>query len=171
MDILSWISLRWLVFAHVLSAVALFAVHAPSIAAMLMLRRPKHDEALRAILHMSQISTGATWAAWAALGITGALLASIEHAWRATWVWSSVIVLVLVTGSMSPLAARAFNELRGALGAAWFDGRRMQPATGIVDAASRDAALDRIRRRVPVVLTIGTLGAVVLVWLMVYKPA
>jgi hypothetical protein len=169
-DTLSWLPVRWLVFAHALAAFAFLLVHGPSIAAMLMLRRERSLPAVRALLEMSRNASGWSWTAWALLALTGGLLAAIEHAWRETWVWSSIVVLVVVSGLMSPLAARAFNEARGAAGLPWFDGKRMRPA-GPADEAALAPALDRIRRRSLPTLALGAAGAVALVWLMTYRPA
>lgn len=167
---LSWLPLRWLVFLHVLSAFAFLLVHGPSIAAMLMLRREREPGAVRALLDMSRHASGWMWAAWSLLALTGALLASVQHAWRSTWVWGSVVVLVVVTGAMSPLAANAFNQARSAAGLPWFDGRRIHPA-GPPDPAAVEKALATVRARTPFTVALGVAGAVALVWLMTYKPA
>jgi uncharacterized membrane protein len=168
-DALAWIPIRWLVFLHVLSAFAFLLFHGPSIFAMMLLRRERDVAKVRALLEMSRYASGLSWASWAFLALTGALLTLIEHTWKLPWVWGSLLVLVFVTGVMSPLAASAFNHARGAVGLPWFDGKRMQPA-GPGDPAAVGPALDRIRARAPLVLAIGTAGALALVWLMSYKP-
>lgn len=169
-DALAWIPLRWLVFAHVLSAFAFLLVHGPSIFAMMLLRRERELARVQALLDMSRYASGLSWAAWGFVALTGGLLAFKEHTWSLPWVWGSLVVLVLVTGSMSPLAANAFNHARGAAGLPWFDGKRLHPG-GAPDPAALPGALDRIRRRAPLVLAIGTVGALALIWLMVYKPS
>ena len=168
-DHLGWVPLRRLVFAHALAAFAFLLVHGPSIAAMLLLRRERDPGAVRAILDMSRNASGWAWAAWALLALTGGLLAAIEHAWRSTWVWGSVVVLVVVSGLMSPLAAHAFNEARGAAGLPWFDGKRVRPG-GEPDPAALDRALAVVRARTPATVALGVAGALALVWLMTYKP-
>jgi len=158
-----------LVVLHVLAAFAFVLLHGPSVFAMLALRRERELAKVQALLTMSRSASGWSWAAWAFLALTGALLSLAEHSWRAPWVWGSVIVLVLVTGSMSPLAASAFNHAREAAGLPWFDGKG-ERAPLPADPRALDAALDRIRARAPIVMAIGAGGIVALVWLMVVRP-
>lgn len=164
-----WVPLRWVVLAHVLSAFAFLVLHAPSMAAMLRLRRERDPAAVRALLEMSRAASGWAWAAWAFLAGTGAALATLEHAWTRPWVWGSVVVLVLVSGLMSPLAAQAFNEARHAAGLPWFDGKGVRPA-GTADPEALARALDVVRRRALGVALLGAAGLAVLTWLMVARP-
>lgn len=170
-DILGWVPLRWLVLLHVLAAFAFVLLHGPSAYAMARLLREREPARVAALLDMSGAATPASWAALAFLGLTGLLLASMEHVWSLPWAWGSVVVLLVASFSMSWLAARPFNHARGALGLRWFDGRRQQPATGVVDLAAFEAALAMVRARTPATLVLGTLGLVALVWLMVARPA
>jgi hypothetical protein len=159
--------LRWLVFVHVASAVAFLAAHAPSVAAMLMLRRERDPAAAKPLLEMSRKSAGWMFAALALLALSGAALATAERAWPRPWVVASIVVLVVVGGSMSPLAARPLNEVRIAMGlphtAPRYKGVPPEPS-------AVGPALDRVARRTPLVMALGTLGALALVWLMAYKP-
>ncbi|HWH09187.1 MAG TPA: hypothetical protein VNX21_08305 [Candidatus Thermoplasmatota archaeon] len=164
-----WLPLRWLVLLHVLGAFAFFLVHGVSAAVLLRLRSEREPAAVAALLRASGAANGWTWAAWGLLALTGGLLAATLHAWREPWVWGSVVVLVVVTGLMSPLAARAFNEARHAAGLPWFDGKGVRPA-GPVDPVALEAALATIRRRALPVTLLGAAGAVALVWLMVMRP-
>ena len=103
------------------------------------------------------------------LALTGALLATIEHTWSRPWVWGSVVVLGVVSGAMSPVAARAFNEVRSAAGLPWFDGKGMR-APQPLDAAALERALAVVARRAWPTFAWGAAGAAVLVWLMTYRP-
>ena len=159
-----------LVLLHVLSAFAFVLLHGPSVVAMMLLRRERELGRVQLLLGLSRDAAGWSWAAWGVLTLTGALLALAEHTWTRPWVWGSAVVLVLITGAMSPLAARAFNEARHAAGLPYFDGRGIQPARP-ADPRALAAALDTIRARSVPVLLIGVVGLVALVWLMVAKPA
>lgn len=161
--------LGWLVLAHVLAAFAFAILHGPSIAAMWMLRHERELPKVQTLLMLSRRSSEFSWIGWTALATTGGLLAATEHTWRAPWVWGSAVVLIVVTGIMSPLAARAFNEARSAAGLPWFDGRGVQPPAP-VDAPRLAVALADIRRRSVPILLVGVLGLAALVWLMVEKP-
>lgn len=161
--------LRWLVLAHVVSAFALLVAHAPSMAIMMRLRRERDPGAMRALLDLSRAATAATWAAWGFLAATGALLAALEHAWGAPWAWGSALVLLLVSGAMSPLAAQPMNQLRFSLGLPYWGGRPHQE-DGAQPPADIDAARAALARRAPWVMAIGLAGALALLWLMVLRP-
>lgn len=167
---LGWVPLRALILLHVLSAFAFLLAHGPSIAVMLRLRKERDPRVVSALLDTSRQWSQASWGAWAFLALTGALLASVEHAWGKPWVWGSVVVLVLVTGLMSPLAANVMNHARAAAGLRYFDGRRMHPGGEPLDQAALDAALEKVRARTWPVMILGVVGTVVLVWLMTWKP-
>lgn len=158
-----------LVLLHVLSAFLFVLAHGPSIFAMVALARERELAKVQALLAMSRSASGFSWGAWGFLALTGGLLAATEHTWSEPWVWGSIIVLVLVTGSMSPLAANAFNHAREAGGLPWFDGKGVR-APRSVDPATLQEALDRIRRRMPLVMAIGAIGLVALVALMMLRP-
>lgn len=164
----AWIPL--LVLTHVLAAFLFVLLHGPSVLAMWRLRRERATARAAALLDMSGVASGASWAAVAFLVVSGAALASTEHVWAQAWVWASAVLLVVVSLSMSLLAARPFNEARHALGLRWFDGARRQPETGLVDEAAFARALAMIRVRAPAVMGIGIAGLTALVWLMVRRP-
>lgn len=163
-------ALPWLVLAHVLGAFFFVLVHGASVYAMWQLRREREPARAAALLDLSSAATSASWNAFGALALSGLAVALAEHTWREPWVWGSALLLVAIALSMSILAARPFNHARHALGLKWFDGRRTQPETRIVDAAAFEAALARIRARVPLVMAIGVVGLALLVWMMVARP-
>lgn len=158
-----------LVVLHVLSAFAFVLVHGPSIAAMFALRHERELARVQALLEMSRRWSAYSWGAWVFLAGTGALLAFAGHRWGAPWVWGSAVVLVLVSGIMSPLAARRFNEARACAGLPWFDGKGVRPP-GIVQPEGLRKALADIRDVTPVVTAIGAVGLALLVGLMVLRP-
>lgn len=159
-----------LVLVHVLSAFAFVLVHGPSVFALWALRRERDPARVAALLDASRAASSATWAASAAVGTTGLLLAAIQHAWRLSWVWGSIALFVLLAISMSLLGARPFNHARHALGLRWFDGSRSRAPTGVVDAAALEDALRMVRARAPALMATGLVGLAALVLLMVAKP-
>lgn len=163
-------ALPTLVLLHVLAAFFFVLVHGPSVYAMWQLRRERDPVRAGALLDLSSAATGATWNAFGALALTGILVALAEHTWRLRWVWGSAVLFVAVSVSMSLLGARPMNHARGALGRKWFDGKRTQPETGIVDAPAFERATAMILARAPYVMIIGVGGLAGLVWLMVARP-
>src|SRR5688500_3700605 len=105
---------RPLALLHVLSAFAFVLLHGPTAFVAWRLRTERDPARVAALLDLSGSASAASWAALVALGLTGAALASAEHAWSLPWVWGSVVVLLAVSASMSLLGARPFNEARSA---------------------------------------------------------
>ena len=169
-DWLDWLPLRWLVFFHVLSAIAFLVTHAPSTMAMLKLRRERDAAAVRALLVTSRTANIASLASLGTLVTTGALLATLENLWNEPWLWISILILVGISVSMSPMAARALNEVRYVLCLPYAGSDAPRPTGAPLDEAALHVALERVARLAPLVVTVGTLGTVALVWLMVYRP-
>lgn len=162
--------LRWIVLVHVLAAFAFALLHGPSVFAMFMLRSERELAKVQALLMISRRSSELSWIAWGLLALSGAALAAAEHAWSRPWVWGSIVVLVLVSGIMAPLASRAFNEARHAAGLPYFDGKGVRAPVPPV-RADLAAALATIRARTPALTAIGVGGLAILVWLMVARPS
>lgn len=159
-----------LVLVHVLSAFAFALVHGPSVYVLWALRTEQDPARMGALLDLSRRSNGGSWVAYMALGLSGLALALVEHTWREPWVWASAILLVLLTLAMSAMGARAFNHARHALGLAWFSGRGVEAATGVVDGPLLEDARRRIRGSAPALVLLGSVGLGLLVWLMVRRP-
>lgn len=168
----AWIgpALPALVTLHAIAAFLFILVHGPSVYAMWTLRTERDPARVATLLDLSGSAILHTWIAVALLATTGAALAAATHAWREPWVWGSAILLVGVSASMSLMASRPFNHARHALGLRWFDGRRGQPATGLVDAPAVERALAMVRARAPATLAIGLIALAAMVWLMVARP-
>jgi hypothetical protein len=160
---------RWIVLAHVLFAILFLAAHAPSVVAMVLLRRERDPGAVRSLLSMSRVSTLVSIQGLYGAILTGVLLATMERAWSQPWVWGAVVLLVALSVAMGPLGTRVLNEARIAAGLPWTDGVRKR-AAGPADGPALEIALAKIARRMPWTMALGILGALALVALMVLKP-
>jgi divalent metal cation (Fe/Co/Zn/Cd) transporter len=144
----------WLKFLHLFGLGAFLLGHGVSAGASLMLRRPLADAMKGALL---QVSMRANYVALPGLGvllITGVLMGFLGSWWHWGWIWTAIAVLVAVMVVMSAQSV-PYHSARDAVGA-------NKPA------AELEGQLQRAR---PVALAIiGTLGLVVLIFLMVFKP-
>lgn len=159
---------RWIVFAHVLSALAFMATHGVSIALCFRIRRARTLEAARPILEFSAAMLGLMYGTFALVAISGLAAGIWGEWWRNGWFWASVVLLAAMVAGMAYFGANAFNAVRRAAGLPHFgEGRRPQPALP-PDLPAMLAAIDATR---PAVLAIVGLGGVaVLTWLMMFKP-
>ena len=93
--------------------------------------------------------------------VGGAGAASVNGLWAQPWVWASVVVLVVVIGAMYGVGSRYYMRLRQLLA-----GRNGEPPIG------DEALAIYLDSRVPDILGgIGAVGLLVLIGLMVLKPA
>jgi amino acid transporter len=148
-----------IVLAHVLTAFAFVFAHGTSFFTIARLRRERHPDQLRLLLDVSKSSLNVANLAGIALILLG-IWAGIEGGWwnnGRMWLWTAVIVLIIVIVLMTVLISRHTYPLRDALakepGPSPDDLERMlstsQPMIGSV---------------------VGSLGPVVIIWLMMTKP-
>lgn len=158
----------WVVFGHIIAVILAFAAHGVSAFVMFRLRTERDRGRLAAILELSAGSltiAGILLLVATVLGIAAAVMG--DH-FAKFWPWAAIIVLVVVFGSMTPLAAIPMNKVRAAL-AVGVPGD-LTGATAGSGGTDEElaAALARIRPEIPAV--IGVAGIVVLAWLMRAKP-
>jgi hypothetical protein len=155
----------WLVFVHVLGAFGFAVSHGVSAAVALRLRHEREVERVRALLELSQLATGGMYVALLVLlagGITATFIAGL---WGRGWIWASIATLVLVMGFMYARASRYYGELRGSAGLVNYQRRDAPIAT---DPAEMTRLL--ASPRAMELAAVGTLGLVVILWLMFFKP-
>ncbi len=164
---------RWIVLAHVLSALAFMAAHGGSIAVSFKLKASKSADDVRHLLGLSAYTVNAMYVTFAAVALTGLVAGVWLSWWRTGWFWVSVVVLIGIAYAMVPLAMQPFHRLRFAIGEPYMgdppaENRRKQPGTGQLDQAAMEQALAELRPRLLALIAFG--GVAVLVWLMSFKP-
>lgn len=149
----------WLVFVHLIGLVVFAVAHGASVFMAFRIRSTRDPGVIASHLETSRLAIGPMYIGLLLLGIGGLGAAWNANLLLATWVVWSYIVLVVVLGTMYAVASRHYMGLRELLG----DG------TAPVDTAALGASLDN--RRPELLVVVGTVGLVLLVWLMVLKPA
>jgi hypothetical protein len=130
--------------------------------------RGEHERArVIALLEVSQISNGVMYVGLVLL-LAGGIAAGIVGQWFGQlWLWAAIGVLFVLLAAMYSIASPYYGQLRGRLGQPGYLPKGT-PATPVSDAEL--VALLRSRR--PEALTaVGVIGLLVIVWLMVFKPA
>ena len=151
---------QWFVFIHLVGLVLFVFAHGASAFTTFQIRTMRDPDVISGYLRLSQEGTRAGYVGLVLLLIGGAGAASINGFWSELWVWGSVIVLIAVLVVMYAVGAPYYMRLRELL--AGEDGQ--PPISGDALAAYLDS------RRPDILGGVGTLGFVVLVWLMVMKP-
>ena len=158
----------WVVVAHVAAVILSLGAHGASAFAMFRVRRETDRTRMAAILEVSSSSLAAAGIGLLVAIVLGIVAAVMGGQFSRFWPWAAIIVLVIVIGSMTPLAAIPMGNLRRALGLA-VQGDKKGDAPRIPGTDEEvAAALGRIRPELPA--AIGVTGVVVLTWLMEAKP-
>ena len=158
----------WLVLVHVVASFIFILGHGVSVFVMFRARREPDRARLGTLLDLSLSSQVVTYGALLVALLAGLVAAISGDHFARGWPWATIVVVLLVGGVMTPLAAIPLNALRRALG---------QPIgkdtkQGIVPHPLPDADVVTLQARLrpELVSAIGLAGLVVLIWLMQAKP-
>jgi hypothetical protein len=160
------------VFLHIAGVFAFLIAHGASANVAWQLRRmsnaPVNVEArerLCALLELSQSSAGLLYGALFLILLSGIAGGFMGHWWGRGWIWTALGVLVLTVILMFARGVTYFEQLRMAIGLPG-RGTRTPPPPKSPDEV---AALLKSPRPLEV-SAIGSLGLLVLLGLMVFKP-
>jgi uncharacterized membrane protein len=161
----------WVVLVHVISVILFFVAHGTSMAVAFRLRRERDPARVRALLDLSSWTLGVPAIIAVLIGLlTGILAGFLGGWWGAGWIWTSLVIFVVVGGLMTPLVAARLNRMRAAAGTV------AQPAfaarKGAEVPAGDPAELDRLLDEWnPIPAAAMGFGALlVILWLMLLKP-
>ena len=166
MDLTPYIG--WIIFIHVLAAFVFAAGHGVSIFAAFQVRRETDRARIAALLDVSALSLAAAGTALIVLLVTGILAGIVLQSFGRTWIWVSLVLLVVIGGLMTPLGIGHFNRIRMALGLRTRTLKEADPDP--VPASDADLAAILTSRRPEQLLVIGGGGFVVILWLMMFRP-
>ena len=161
----------WIVFIHAAGVLLFFIAHGASMAVAFRVRRERDPARVRALLELSAWSV-TLWPSIALIiGIAAGIAAGIMggHFGR-LWIWLSLVLLIVVSGVMTPMAAMRFNAVRAAAGIAVTPpfSRRPPPDPPAPDEVELRRLLDAWNP-IPTA-AIGLGGFLVILWLMFLKP-
>ena len=156
------------VVAHVSAVIFALSAHGVSMFAMFRIRRETDRGRIGAILDLSAGSIGVAGVGLLVAVILGITASLMQGQFSRFWPWASIVVLVIVAGTMTPLAAAPMTRVRHALGLRVPGDRTGETAGSPGTDEELAAALAAVRPELPTL--IGAIGVVVLVWLMRAKP-
>jgi hypothetical protein len=160
----------WIVFVHVLAAFAFVLAHGVSMFVADRVRRERTHERVAAMLDLSAYTLPVMYGSLVVLVLAGILAGMVGGHFARLWIWLAIAILVVEIAAMYALAASYYGRLREAIGQAR-PARRGQPAPSTpVPVSSEELGSLLASRRVDEISLVGTLGLVVIIWLMVVKP-
>jgi predicted integral membrane protein DUF2269 len=156
----------WIVLLHVVGAFVFVLSHGASAWMALLLRRERDRARISALLDLSTASIGGTYVGLLLLLIGGIWAGIYGGHFGRGWIWAAIGLLVVVLVVMYAVATPYFIRLRAAVG---MGARGTPPDPGMI-ASDEDLAALAAKAPVLVLLAVGTVGLVLILWLMVIKP-
>jgi len=156
----------WWVFLHILGAFAFAFGHGASGLAAFRIRATRDPAQVRMLLDLSSMALGVTYVGLLLLLVGGIAAGLAGDHFSSGWIWAALVILVLIIVAMYAMATPFYGQMRVAAGA-----RPKNPKIDpnpVVDQAALDALAGS--NRPAVLLAIGTIGFVLILWLMVIKP-
>jgi hypothetical protein len=142
--------------------------HFVSVVVLLLIQRQRDPSTLRRLLTVSRQSLLVALIGLA-LWFLGGVVAGFSGNWWTSgrlWIWASLVLAIAIIGLMTPMGRFYFNRVREAVG--------IDPQTNAVnlDATIDPGAVDvAVRSGQPLLLAaLGTIGLLVIFWMMLAKP-
>jgi uncharacterized membrane protein len=159
---------HYVVLLHVLGAFTFVAGHGVSALMAFKLRSERDPVRIGAILDFSQYSMSLMGIGFLVLLASGIASGFIGLYWGDLWLWTSIVLLVVLTGGMTPLVASHYNRVRHAVGIRGMGDKKDAPDPIPASPAELEALL---AAPTPWIATaFGGIGFVAIVWLMMAKP-
>lgn len=157
----------WLVFAHILGAFTFVLAHGVSVFVALRVRREREPARIAAMLDLSRSSIYIAFFALVFLLLTGIAAGFTGAYWDRAWIWASIAILVLLFLYMGLRGTRYHDEVRHAVGSM---GIYDHKATEAPPADPAALAVLLASSRAMELATVGGIGLVAILYLMVFKP-
>ncbi len=161
----------WVVFIHAASILLFFIAHGVSMAVGFRLKRERDPARVRMLLDLSSWSLGIAPSIAFIVGVVAGIAAGIMGGWFGqAWIWISLVLLVVISGAMTPLVAFRLNAIRTAAGTQAINPFSRKPPAAPPDPDPRE--LDRLLAAWNPALSaiMGFGGFLIILWLMFFKP-
>lgn len=159
----------WLVFVHVLSGFIFFLSHGAAAFVLLKMPQERKPERIKALLGLRTFAD--PWMTWssAVLFLSGIAAGVMGQWWGSGWIWTSLVLLILVSVVMTFMGRMYFERVRKALG---LENRLPGTKAGTTDKPASAKELETIiaAGKPGLVAAIGLVGLALIVYLMMFKP-
>lgn len=158
----------WLVFLHVLSVITFFLAHGTSVAMAFKIRKETDFARIRAMLDLSASTIVVVFIAFLVMGLTGLIMPFILKIWNKGWIWTSIVLMIVVLLQMGFMNEKRYKILRKLVGLPYMQGNKEYPAEEPASQAEVEAHLRKLN--VHELVAVGYVIPMIVLWLMVFKP-
>ena len=158
----------WLIFLHTLTAFTFFLAHGTSVAMAFKIRSETNFDRIRAMLDLSGSTVMVMFYSFLAMGLTGLILPFIMKLWDKGWIWTSIVLMVIVFVRMVMMTETRYKLLRKLIGLPYMQGAKEFPA----ELPSSQEEVEAQLKKMPVaeLVIVGYVIPMFVLWLMVFKP-
>jgi hypothetical protein len=150
---------RIIVFLHVISTFGFLLSHGASVSMAFALKRERDMGKIRALLDLSSESYPLMSITLLASIVFGIIAGFQGHWWKFGWIWTSIVLLVVIIALMYFLGSNIYGAARKAAGLPFEPPGMNEELLAILEKSN------------PVLLTIiGYGGYAIIAWLMIAKP-
>jgi hypothetical protein len=158
----------WVKLAHVVGAFGFVFAHGVSAFAAFRMRAERRPENVRSMMELSSMSFGIMYGSLLLLLVAGVIAGFIGDWWGSLWIWASIVLLLGIATAMYLVGTRYYIEVRHAVGQPVPQDAKDAPPPAAVSDEALASLLDSPRPHI--LATIGGIGLLLIVWLMVVKP-
>jgi len=158
----------WLIFIHIVGAITFFLAHGTSIAMAFQIRRETDFARIRALLDLSMSTVVVMFIAFMVMGISGLIMPFILKIWNRGWIWTSIILMIVVFFYMVFMNEKRYKHLRRIVGLPYMIGGKTFPAEEPASQVEVEAHIRKLNVNELVIIGYGI--PMIVLWLMVFKP-
>jgi len=150
---------RFIVFLHVISVFGFLLSHGVSVSMAFTLKRERDSQKIRALLELSSASYPLMNLTLVASIVFGIIAGFQGHWWKFGWIWTSIVLLIIIIALMYFFGSRMYGAARKAV------------ELPLEPSGSDEELFAILEKSNPVLLTlIGYGGYAIIAWLMMVKP-
>jgi hypothetical protein len=159
---------QWIKFIHVAAGFTFIMAHGTSIAFSFKLKKETDPARVEALFNLSSSMWNTYMISWLVLMVAGIVNGFMGQWWSRGWMWTSLILMLVVTVWMFVLGSRTYHPIRKAFGLPYQAGSKEMPAEEPLPEEERLALISKTRPME--LLAVGYGGFIIILWLMIFKP-
>ncbi len=159
---------RLLIFLHVSGVFIFLLAHGASANVAFQVKHERNPDRIRALLDLSLWSYAGVYVGLLLLLVTGIAAGFMGNYWGRLWIWLAIVLLVAISAVMGLYGSQYYGKIRTAVGLQPYR-RTDQVTLGPVMSEQEISRL--VDSNHPLILaSVGLVGTLVILWLMMFKP-